>query len=585
MTRSLSVCLACVVVILQLGSMAIAERSNETSTSSSSMSPQAFDDPKWAVGMEWGYQVEMSSFAGQAFEMKGNVTIKINTTSTVKIGNNTYDTFKFCLWGGGTMKGSFGGFPIQGTWFMQGRTHTLKNKTENVQTETYINITSSGTPSIKATSYMITNWTPPEDPYDFPMSVGDKWQYLGTTETYNWTYAQGFGYIALPSRTISNVTSNFSVTKDEYRTVPAGTFYTYLVESSSMLLQPIAGPSKEYYSEAAGNSVAIVMVDNASNPTGYYNLTRTNYPPPPGKYGTIKGTVSDPKGVLPDAKLTLSSSGKQIGTAKSDASGKYGFSNLLAGTYDLLANKSGYEDASAAGITLNAGATVTKDILMKKPEGTLEVNVKDNASNPLSGVAVVIKGPSDFNGDTDISGKLLTILPKGSYTVTASKNGYKNATTSASVVSSATGYANLTLEPTKGKVSGKILDIKTGLGIVNAVIVLTKNGTNAGQTTSTSTGAYSFDLDAGTYQISVSVAGYVSKNESVTIAPGQSVIKDVKLTPEEKKEPERPAESFPMWLALIPLVIVIVLLLLYFIFRKKRPQPVPQPQLSMKKRK
>jgi hypothetical protein len=569
-------------VILQLGSIAIAEKSNETSTYSSSMSPQAFDDPKWAVGMEWGYRVEMSSFAGQAFEMKGNVTIKINTTATVKIGNNTYDTFKFCLWGGGTMKGSFGGFPIQGTWFMQGRTHTLKNKTENAQTETYVNITST---TIKATSYMITNWTPPEDPYHFPMSVGNKWQYLGMTETYNWTKVQGIGYIAQPSRTTANITSNFSVTKDEYRTVPAGTFYTYLVESSSMLLQPIAGPSKEYYSEAAGNSATIVMMDNASNPTGYYNLTHTNYPPPPGKYGTIKGTVSDQKGTLSGVKITLSSSGKQIGTAKSDASGKYNISNLLAGAYDLLANKSGYEDVSATGITLSAGATVTKDIMMKKPEGSLEVNVKDNANNPLSGVTVVIKGPSDFSGNTDVSGKLMTVLPTGSYTVTASKNAYKNATTSANVISSATSYANLTLEPTKGKLSGKILDIKTGLPIVNAVIALTKNGTSAGQTTSSSTGDYSFDLDVGTYQVSVSAAGYVSKNDSVTITPGQAVVKDVKLTPEEKKVPEKPAEAFPMWLALIPIVIFIVILLLYFMFRKKKPQLEDRPQLSMKKRK
>ena len=562
------VCFACVFALLQNGILAQTLQDAESVAVSSRTAPLGFDDPKWAVGMEWRYAVEMSSFGGQPFEMKGNVTMRVNATTNVKVGKNTYATLKFALWGGGKMKGSFGGFPVTGSWFMQGRTHTLANVTANVQTETYINITTTGTPSIKATNYVIQNWTPPEDPYDFPMSIGNKWKYVGTTETYNWTYAQGLGYIAQPSKQVANITQNFSVTKDEYRTVPAGTFYTYLVESSSLLLQPVIGAGKEYYSDAAGNAVSIIMIDNQSNPTGYYNLTFTNYPPPSGKYGNIIGKVTDSKGALPGVKLSLSTGGKSVAILTSGATGNYNFSNLLPTSYDLLANKSTYED-NRTGIQLAAGAIVQKDIFMKKPEGVLEVKVKDKGGKGLDSVTISIKGPVDINGNTDAMGKLTKTVPKGSYVVTASKTGYKNATSSTTVTSGGTAYANLTLEPNQGKLKGKVIDLKNGLGIVNAIITISQSGSAVANATSSANGDYQVDLQPGTYQVQVTAAGYVSANDNFTIFPGQTVSKDFKLSPREKKEPEKPAEGFPIWIALIPIVIIVVILLLFFMFKKK----------------
>lgn len=531
------------------------------------LTPAGFEDPQWKVGMEWSYRIEMRSFQGQEFEMKGNATMRINTTEVIKIGNNTYDTFRFSLWGSGTLKGSYNGIPIQGPWTMQGRTHMLKNRTENAQSELYLNVSAS----MKVTVYMIVNWTPPEDPYNFPMEIGNRWEYKGEVETYNWTYVQGIGYVQGPSHTVSNTTTNFTVVKDEYRTVPAGTFYTYQVDGSTMLLQPIIGAGRQYYSDVVGNAVSIVMLDESSRPTGYYNLTHTNYPPPPGKYGGIAGTVHDAQGPLADVLLVLSSGGKKVAETNSDASGHYEFLNLLPGTYDILANRSGYDDAGKQGITVTAGNVTAVDILMSRPEGEVEVNVRDKDNTPIQGADVEISGPSSVRGKTDASGRFSSTLLEGSYTVEVSKQGYKNATGVITIEPGKKTYANFTLEPARGKLSGKIIDIKTGQPIVNAVVVITQGGTTINQTTTPASGVYEFVLDPGEYNISVSAPGYEPKNETVSIAPGQSVVKDIKLTPKEVKPPEQQPkqEEFPILPVAIVIVVVIIILLLYLMLRKK----------------
>lgn len=576
----LLVCLACMLISIQVGSPSHAEKNVTQPAFSSGGSILGFDDPKWGVGMEWKYTLETTSFAGVPLEMKGNVTMRINATTTIKVGNNTYNAFKFALWGGGTMKGVISGLPIQGPWFMQGASYTMTNKTANIRTWSYLNVTSNGPPSLRGTSYMLFNWTPPDDTYNFPMNLNNKWQYKGVSETYTWTYVQGLGYIQAPNKTVDSLTRNRVVTNDEYKTVPAGTFYTYLIETSSTLLNPMVGDGKEYYSNTVGNAVSIITRNKTSNATGYYNLTHTNYQPPPGKYGGINGLVQDAKGALPDVKLTFTWGAKIISTLKSDASGKYNITNLQAGTYEILANKSGYEDKSVTGIQVTAGLNTTVDITMKKPEGTLVVNVEDKANKPVADALISIKGTSNFNATTDASGKLLTVVPKGSYTVIASKQGYKSASTKADVASGATTYANLTIEALKMKLYGTVKDAKNGTGIANAIITLSQSEVKINETKSISDGNYSIMLEPGTYQVLVTCAGYINFTGNVTIEPGKNYTLDPKLSPAEKKGSGKPSESFPIWMALIPVIIIVVILVLYFMFRGKKPkqtQPSPYP--------
>jgi hypothetical protein len=447
----------------------------------------------------------------------------------------------------------------------------LRNRTANAQSELYLTLSVS----TKVTVYMIVNWTPPEDPYNFPMEIGNTWKYQGEVEMYNWTYAQGFGYIQGPSHTVSNTTTTFKVVKDENITVPAGTFYTYQVDVSALFFQPIIGAGRQYYSDVVGNAASIVMMDESSHPVGYYNLTHTNYPPPPGKYGDIKGTVSDVQGPLSDVFLILSSGGKKVAETKSDVSGHYEFLNLQPGTYDILANKSGYINATKSGIAVTAGQSVEVDILMNRyeePKGYLEVNVRDKDETPIPEADVAINGPSSIREKTDASGRFSSTLLKGSYTVEVSKQGYNNATETVTIEPGKKTYANFTLEKSKGRLSGKIIDIKTGQPIVNAVVVIIQGGTTINQTTTPASGVYEFVLDPGEYTISVSAPKYEPKNETVSIAPGQSVVKDIKLTPKkEVKPPEQPPkeEEFPILPVAIVIVVVIVILLLYLMLRKK----------------
>jgi iron complex outermembrane receptor protein len=60
---------------------------------------------------------------------------------------------------------------------------------------------------------------------------------------------------------------------------------------------------------------------------------------------SLSGTVRDTTGVVPDATVTLSSGGTEIGSTRTDQSGAYRFTGLSAGSYEVAAAMAGFETA------------------------------------------------------------------------------------------------------------------------------------------------------------------------------------------------------------------------------------------------
>ncbi len=144
--------------------------------------------------------------------------------------------------------------------------------------------------------------------------------------------------------------------------------------------------------------------------------------------------------------------------------------------------------------------------------------VRSGSLQPLVGARVQTLLAST---QTDASGAYSLSLPPGSYSVTASADGY--AAQSQAVQVPVGGRVNvnfaLTPVPVAGAIAGLVVDRVTGLGIPNASVLLSPGGLAA---STDATGAFAFDsISAGTYTVTASATGYATASQTVVVAAGQ----------------------------------------------------------------
>lgn len=97
--------------------------------------------------------------------------------------------------------------------------------------------------------------------------------------------------------------------------------------------------------------------------------------------GTIRGTVTDPKGALvPEAAVTVTATSTGLVVhGKTNHDGLYSFPQLLPGDYSVIVEKSGFKKADAA-LTLTVGQTAQIDVALTVGSATVTVTV-DAESN------------------------------------------------------------------------------------------------------------------------------------------------------------------------------------------------------------
>jgi hypothetical protein len=97
--------------------------------------------------------------------------------------------------------------------------------------------------------------------------------------------------------------------------------------------------------------------------------------------GTISGTVSDKSGaVIPDATITATNKGTtQATTATTNDAGYFVFTNLPAGTYDVAAEKTGFQRCVRTGVILDPAGRVEVTCTMDVGQVTQTVEVQAQA--------------------------------------------------------------------------------------------------------------------------------------------------------------------------------------------------------------
>ena len=149
--------------------------------------------------------------------------------------------------------------------------------------------------------------------------------------------------------------------------------------------------------------------------------------------------------------------------------------------------------------------------------GVLYVGTDTN--NRISGATVKANGATVT---TSSSGAWSFSVPAGAYTVTASASGYNSGSTQC-VLDSGTsekwcsfGLTPASAAPTTGAISGTLTDASSGAAISGASV----SAGGATTTSTSSTGAFSFTLAAGTYTLTGTASGYDTGTKNCSVTAG-----------------------------------------------------------------
>ena len=243
--------------------------------------------------------------------------------------------------------------------------------------------------------------------------------------------------------------------------------------------------------------------------------------------GSVKGTVTDKDTGSPvgDALVSIGSTEVRTGS-----DGYFDLNGIPAGTQQIHAQKTGYENYSAS-LEVKAGKTVFNDIAMT-PEpttGTVRgaVSNKDTGS-PVENALVSIGSTETY---TDSGGTYqLTGIPSGTQTVLASHSGFENYSGSVEAVAGETVFHDfsMTPKPTTGTVMGRVTDKDTGSGLEDAVVSVSSE-----KTQSDSRGDYEITgVKAGTRMVISLKTGFKNYFSSTEVKAGEIVFDDIAMMPE-----------------------------------------------------
>ena len=307
---------------------------------------------------------------------------------------------------------------------------------------------------------------------------------------------------------------------------------------------------------------------------------------PAPAFGSVTGTITDASGkplagavveivpTSPAGKRALAAASHRrlallpqpVRVAITDQDGHYTFNIVRTGTYVVTASDKGYQSATSAPFTVVKGSNTAPTLALATAVapvlGTVNGSATDSSGKPIAGAQVELLPPFPIPlggtstgavGGTVIKWPLPSVrvastdqnghysfdnVPAGTYTVSASAQGYETATSPSFAVAKGDNTApTLALTPIPppvfGSVSGAVTD-SNGKPLAGALVELSPPGKpvplgpTSGQpiifpppwpvlvTKTDANGHYNFDkVSTGTYVVSASADGY----QSATSAP------------------------------------------------------------------
>ena len=247
---------------------------------------------------------------------------------------------------------------------------------------------------------------------------------------------------------------------------------------------------------------------------------------------SITGRVTDPQGApLKDANVHTESGGPDYDSDQTDATGKYTL-QVLAGTYQILAEKEGYARVKRAGITVPPNQSGI-DLVLPPAALKIQGTVRDTAGRGVPGAWIcptpVGESSSYVCGHTYYNGTYIKLLPAGTYRVSTGHSCYTYASISNVTLPPSKTGLDFTVRLYDQLIAGRATD-SDGQPVCGAS-VKAKDGVTESENTARN-GRYAVQVPAGAYTVSASKSGYPAPpNKSVTVPPPATTVNFVFQAP------------------------------------------------------
>ena len=277
-----------------------------------------------------------------------------------------------------------------------------------------------------------------------------------------------------------------------------------------------------HYGTATSGSVTV-----SAGTTTTANLSQT---PNNGAVGGTATNSSSGSGIV-GATVRAYQGLTAMASTTSVTGGAYSMTGLSPGGYTIKVSATGYETA-AVSTTIVPDQTSTASASLVADTGTVSGTITDSATSlPVQGVAVqALQGATAMAATTSTSSGLYSMggLTVGTYTIQTNLLHYQTGSlTGVSIASDTTTTANVSLTPNSGSLVGIATDSVSNAGLSGASLSLYKAGSHLSDTTTSSSGVYSFSSlsPASTYSIQATLTGYQAKTvSSITIASDQTTM-------------------------------------------------------------
>ncbi|MFA4923954.1 MAG: carboxypeptidase-like regulatory domain-containing protein, partial [Ignavibacteriaceae bacterium] len=200
--------------------------------------------------------------------------------------------------------------------------------------------------------------------------------------------------------------------------------------------------------------------------------------------------------------------------------------SLVLGTYEFIGQKSGFYDSSYV-TTINSSTINDFTIYMRPYPAKVSGRVVDQTGASLS--SALVKFRNLLDGDvqtvtTIVDGSFNVSLPKGTYSLQASKPGYlaSSPTTITLDVDQLIIPTAIAIRADNASITGNILNDESKP--VQLVNIIAKQGAVTQQTSSDNSGNYFLNLSSGQWIIEVTKDGFISPSPKIyTLTTGDNL--------------------------------------------------------------